>query len=176
MAGLSVRYATALFELAREKNELDASLPQAVFLRDTLKDPECKRVVSHPHISASEKMDFFKNAFSGSISEDLLGLVYLAVAKDRENYLVPALTAYIEMVNQYKRHTTAQVITASPLTESQQNALRASLSAKLNKHVDIEIKLDPSLIGGFTIYVDGFMIDSTLKKRFYDLKNELKAI
>jgi F-type H+-transporting ATPase subunit delta len=176
MAGLSVRYATALFELAKENGSLDESLPQAVFLRDTLKDPDCQRIVSHPHISAAEKMDFFNKTFAGYVNEDLLGLICLAVAKDRESFLVPALSAYIDMVNRYKRQTTAQVISASPLSEGQVNALKDMLSGKLDKKVDVTVKIDPNVIGGLTIYVDGFMVDSTLKKRFYDMEKELKAV
>jgi F-type H+-transporting ATPase subunit delta len=173
MAGLNVRYAAALFELEKESGTIDESLEQAVFLRDTLKDPDCRRVVSHPHISAAEKMEFFRSAFASSISENLLGMLYLAIEKDRENYLVPALSSYIGMVHRYKRRTTAQVTSAGPLNGEQVSALQKLLSAKLDKQVDVAVKVDPELIGGVSIYVDGYLIDRTLKKKLNDLKLNL---
>jgi F-type H+-transporting ATPase subunit delta len=175
MAGLSVRYATALFELAMESGTLDESFTQAVFLRDTLQDADCQRIISHPHISASEKIAFFNNAFAGSTHENLLGLIFLAIKKDRESYLVPALDDFIEMVNKHKLKTTAQVTSAVTLSDGQISALKAALSQKLNKQVDVVPKVDPDVIGGFTVFVDGYLIDRTLKKQFHDLKKTLSV-
>jgi F-type H+-transporting ATPase subunit delta len=176
MAGLSVRYATALFELTREVGNVDESLEQAIYLRDTLSDPDCKRVISHPHISEAEKIDFFKNAFEGKVDEHLLGMVYLAISKDRESHLVQAFTAYIDMVNAYKLKTVANVVSAVPLTEGQVASLINTLSKKLNKQVEVVMRIDPAVMGGLTVYVDGYLIDRTLKKQFSDLKKELKAV
>jgi len=176
MAGLSVRYATALFEIAMESGTVDETLPQAIFLRDTLKDPDCQKVIAHPHITTAEKMDFFDKAFAGSISEQLIGFLHLAIAKDRESYLVQALTDYIDMVNRYKQKTVAQVVSANALTDGQLSQLKASLSQKLNKQVDLEVKVNPGLMGGLTVFVDGYLIDRSLKKKFYDLKEDLKVV
>jgi F-type H+-transporting ATPase subunit delta len=59
------------------------------------------------------------------------------------------------------------------LNEGQIEALKEALSKKLDKQVDIEAKVDPAVIGGISVYVDGFLIDHTLTKRFQDLKKQL---
>jgi F-type H+-transporting ATPase subunit delta len=176
MAGLSTRYATAVFELEKERGTVNESLAQAIFLRDTLDEAECRKIVSHPHISAAKKMDFIKTAFAGNISENLLGMVYLAINKNRESFLVPALNSLIEMINEFESKTTAQVISAVALTEAQLSALKATLSTRLNKQVDIAAKIDPSVIGGFSVFVDGYLIDRTIKKQFNDLSKNLKIV
>jgi ATP synthase F1 delta subunit len=151
-------------------------LAQAILLRDTLMDEECGKIVSHPRIPVAKKMDFFKTAFTGSVSENLLGMVYLAINKSREGFLVPALDSLIKMINDYKSRTTAHVTSAVALTEAQLAALKTTLSAKLNKQVDIAAKVDPGLIGGFTVFVDGYLIDRTIKKQFNDLRKTLKVV
>jgi len=176
MAGLNVRYATALFELALESAAVDELFEQAVFLRDTLKDADCQRIISHPHISAAEKMDFFNKAFAGNINDNLMGLVFLAITKDRESFLVPSLMVFIDMVDRYKKKTTAQVVSAAPLSDGQIDDLKKTLGQKLNKQVDIVTKIDTSMMGGFSVYVDGYLVDRTLKKQFQELKKELKAV
>jgi F-type H+-transporting ATPase subunit delta len=176
MAGLSVRYATALFELTLAGNTVDESFDQAVFLRDTLKDADCQRVIAHPRIPEGEKIAFFENAFAGKVNNDLLGLVSLAIKKDRESILVSALTAYIDMVNRHKKRTTAYVTSASVLSEAQIAALEGSLTKKLDKQVSVVAKQNPKFIGGFTVFVDGYLIDRTLKKQLSDLKKDISAI
>ena len=176
MAGLSTRYATAVFELEKESGTVDESLAQAIFLRNTLNDAECSKIISHPHISAAKKIEFIKKAFTGNFSENLLGMVYLAINKNRESFLVPALDVLIEMINAYKLKTTAQVVSAVALTETQLSALKATLTKKLNKQVDIAAKVDPSVIGGFSVFVDGYLMDRTIKKQFSELNKKLKVV
>ena len=176
MAGLNVRYATALFQLTLESGNIDEMLQQAVFLRDTLKDPDFRQLVSHPHISKAEKTSLFNEAFAGSIHEHLLGFISLAVAKDRESILVMALTNYIDMLNRHKMRTTAQVVSAMALSDSQIEKLKSTLSKKLGKQVDIALKVDPRMMGGFSVYVDGILVDRTIKKQFSELRNELKVV
>jgi F-type H+-transporting ATPase subunit delta len=173
VAQLSNRYGLALFNLSVEQNRLDSNLEAAVFLRDTLKDPKCQSVITHPRITSPEKRAFFKNVFAGHIGADLLGFLYLAVNKNREAFIVPALTKFIEMARKHRRETTALVVSAVPLREGQVSALASLLSKKLVKKVDIAQKVDSSIIGGLYIQVDGFYIDRTIKSRLQDMKNSM---
>ena len=150
------------------------SLEQAIFLCDELQDPECQRIVSHPHISTANKCNFFKDAFSGAIYDHLLGFLYLVIEKNRESFLIPALKAFIKMGDRYYRKTTASVTSAIELDEGQISTLKDLLSKKLNKHVEVSLKVDPSVIGGLYILVDGYFIDRTIKKRLYDMKISIR--
>jgi len=174
MERLSILYASALFDLALEKDLIDDLLDQATVVRDTLQGEECQRILVHPHIPASQKHIFFKKAFAGHIHADLLGFLFLVVDKNREAYLVPALSELIEMIEHYKGKVTALVSFASALDEGQIMAMKGMLSQKLNKDVKVSLKVDPSVIGGPYIFVDGYYIDWTVRTRLRDLTVHMK--
>jgi len=174
VARVSNRYATALFELSMERGLLSEYLEQAVFLREALQDPDCQRVITHPKITMDEKRGFFDKAFAGNIYPDLMGFLCLTVAKNREQFIVPTLAAFIEMGRDHFRKTTAFVVSAVPLREDQVSVIAAKLSRKLDKQVDVSVKVDPSIIGGLYIQADGYFIDCTIKNRLHDIKVNLR--
>jgi len=174
MERLSILYASALFDLAIGHDALDEFLENALLLRDSLQDSECKRLLEHPHISAAEKHDLFKTAFGGRVHEDMLGFLFLAADKNREAFLLPALAELVEMIKRHKRIVTAKVLSATPLDDIQARELRVVLSEKLGKIVELSPKTDPSVIGGPYIFVDGYYIDWTVKKRLRDLTAYMK--
>ena len=174
MDKLSTIYASALFDIALQKNAVDDFLDQAVFLRESLSDQDFQSVLVHPQIAAAEKQEMFRKAFSEKIHEDLLGFMLLVADKNREAHLLPALNALIGNIERYNKKVTAKVLSAAPYDGKQAESLRVMLSKKLDKQVELDLKVDPSVIGGPFIYVDGYYIDWTVKKKIYDLKSSLK--
>jgi len=176
MERLSVIYASALFEIALEKNAVDDFLSQAIFLRDSLGDEEFQQVLIHPQISAAGKHEIFNKSFKGQIHDDLLGFLYLTADKNREAYLIPALKCLIGMIEKHKKIVTARVLSASAYDKEQSESLRKTLSTKLEKDIELDMKVDESLIGGPYIFVDGYYIDWTVKKRLRDLTKSLNEM
>jgi len=174
MDKLSTIYASALFDIALQKNVVDEFLDQANFLRDSLNDADFRHVLIHPQISAVEKQKIFRETFADKIHEDLLGFLFLVADKNREPYLMPALDTLIGLIERHNKIVTAKVLSASPYDDKQAESLRSILSEKLEKHVELDMKVDPSLIGGPFIFVDGYYIDWTVKKKLHDLKSSLK--
>lgn len=174
MAELNARYATALFELSKERGKTSEYLEQAVFLRETLNDGDCKRIISHPYITAAEKAKFLSEAFAQNLHEDMMGFLRLAIDKNREAYIVPSLDSLINMIHEEQRKTTAKVISPVPLTEEQIRSLAEVLSRKLDKEVDVSVRIDPSVIGGIHIQADGFFIDRTVRHMLKEMKLSLK--
>jgi len=70
--------------------------------------------------------------------------------------------------------TAAQVVSAVPLREDQLSALRELLNKKLDKTVTLSPRVDPALLGGLWIYVDGHVIDRSLKKQLRDITESIK--
>ena len=81
-----------------------------------------------------------------------------------------ALTDGAEQAEQ----ASAVVISAAALSEKQVAALETSLSAKLDKPVEISCRIDPSVIGGLRIHVDGFSLDRTVKRQLNDMKDNIQ--
>ena len=171
MAQLSNRYATAIFELAQERGALEEGLDQAVFLRDLLREDDVNMIITHPRIPGAEKKSFFDEAFKKHVNADLMGFLHLAVDKGREEYIVAILNDFIDMANAHLRKATAYVTAAFPLKQGQTAALAALLSRKLSKQVDISLKVDPKVIGGLYIQVDGYYMDRTIRTRLQEMKS-----
>ena len=183
MAQLSNRYAAAIFQLALARGDqegaeggLRESLNQALMLRDVMKEEECQTILTHPRISGTEKKSFLDEAFKNHVNVNLMGLLYLVVDKGREEFIVPILNEFIDMANTQLRKATALVVSAYPLKNEQRDQLAALLSRKLDKQVEIDVKVNPSVIGGLYIQVDGRYIDRTVKTRLLDLKEEMHEV
>ena len=73
-----------------------------------------------------------------------------------------------------EERTVASVISARELSERQSETLAALLSRKLHKPVELDLKTDPSLLGGLLIYVEGNLIDHTIKKHMQDMGNAIQ--
>ena len=174
MAKLDVLYATSVFELALQGGHVDEIYGQAELMHNTLSDSDCKKLLVHPHIANSEKLDFFGKIFGGKLHSYLMGLLHVAVAKNREAFVLPALAALIDMINRHNKKTTAVVLSPSKLEQKQIDELKSVLSKKLEKTVEIEVDVDESLIGGPFIRVDGYYIDQSVKKRLRDMAAGMK--
>ena len=174
MAELSALYADALFDIAMERGAADEFLEHSVFLRDTLRDDQCRRILVHPHISDKDKREFFRTALEGHIHADLLSFLYLVIDKNREAFFLPALTELIGRIERYQKKVTARVVSATALDNKQIAELKAILSKKLEKQVEVSCKVDPSLIGGPYIRADGYFIDRTVKTRLRDMTASMK--
>lgn len=171
------RYANALFELAQESNRIDRFDEEVKMVYGSINDnDEFRTVLNHPQLSAEEKMAMLENVFKDSVCEDILGLFHLVLRKNREAELIEILSVFIDKVREFKRITTAYVFSAKPLSENQLKEIEVKLSQNLNKQVNIEASVEPELIGGVRILVDGHVIDGTIKKQISELKKRLADI
>ena len=174
MAKLDVLYATSVFELALQSGQVDEISDHAELMLGVLKDSDCKKILLHPHISNAEKLEFFSGVFKGKLHEYLLGLLHVAVKKNREAFMIPALKALSDIIKRHQKKTTAIVLTATKLQKKQIDDIKKVLSKKLEKSVEVTVDVDESLIGGPFIKVDGYYIDQTVKKRLRDMAARMK--
>ena len=174
MAKLKARYANALFELSVENDTLKTDLEQAILIRDTLKNTDLERFLVHPHVPDAAKQQLFQNAFSEKISNQLMGFLYLMVRKNREALIVPALTEYIDRIKRRLGRIEAKVVSAKALTAEQIKSIRTILAQKIERQVELEASVDPDLIGGFYILVDGWIFDRTVRSGLDMMREHLK--
>ncbi|MGI5935871.1 MAG: ATP synthase F1 subunit delta [Oscillospiraceae bacterium] len=174
MAELKERYAYALYELALEKGELEKGLEQAAFVAGELKRSRSEEFLTHPNVPDSAKRELLDSLFSGKISDDLMGFLYLAVKNSHEAIILPALEAFMDMAKRHGGRMVAFVVSPAPLREEQILALRGLLARKLGREVDIQTQVDPALIGGFYVHVGSRLIDLTVRSRLNNMRENLK--
>lgn len=174
MDQLEKRYAHALLELSEENGTLKEDLAQVVMVREALSHADVEQFLVHPHIANAKKQALLKTTFSNRISEHLMGLLFLMIDKQREKTIIPALTAFVEAVNQKLGIVEARVVSAKALTEQEQSHIHSILKKRLNKTVSIQAAVDPDVLGGFYILVDGHVFDGTLRTELLRMKERLK--
>ena len=167
-------YADALFSIALEENALDAYEPEIKFIHDMFaNEPDFLAVMNHPQISSEEKFSIIENVYKGKVSDSILGMLALVFRKNRESSIMEILNLFVMKAKNHRNIVVADVASAVALNENQIKEIQGKLSKNLNKHVEVRATVDTSLIGGMKIFVDGKVIDGTVKKQINDVRNSL---
>lgn len=173
MAQIKDRYANALLRISLENDTIEDDLEQAVLIRDTVDDDDVQDFLVHPNIPDSAKCKFFQNVYKEKISKHMMGFLYLMIRKNREKHIVPALTEYIELANRHIGKVEAKVVSAKPLTQKQLDSIATLLSKSLDVTVTIDAQVDPDVIGGLYILVEGYIFDGTVRSQINKVKNRI---
>jgi F-type H+-transporting ATPase subunit delta len=177
-SGVAGRYATALFELAKDDAALDqvaADLTRFAEALDAFDD--LKRLVKSPTFSAEEQGRALAAILDKIQIEGLTKNFLLLVAKNRRLFATPDMTrAFRAMLARERGETSATVTAASKLTEAQVTALKQALQAALGKTVMLDEQVDPALLGGLVVKVGSRMVDTSLRTRLNSLKVAMKEV
>ncbi|TXH37542.1 MAG: F0F1 ATP synthase subunit delta [Rhodospirillaceae bacterium] len=176
--GLATRYAAALFELAEGKHQLDAVAADLAALAKMVADSaDLKRLINSPVLSRAEQGQamaaVLKAAGLGELTQKFIGLV----AQNRRLFAVPAMIkAFQKMLADKRGEMTAEVTAARPLTDAQQAAVSDAIKRVVGGKVAIDVKVDPSLLGGLIVRIGSRMIDNSLKTKLQKLQFAMKGV
>lgn len=176
-ASLGGRYATALFELAREAKALDAVEGSLAAVKAALAESaDFKALTVSPLIARADAKKAIAAA-AASMRLDATTTSFLGVlAENRRLAELPAiLRAFRTLLASHRGETTAEVTSAHPLDTSQQDALKQQLKTRLGRDVSIDLNVDPSLLGGLVVRIGSQMIDSSIRTRLNTLANAMKG-
>lgn len=168
------RYATALLELAKEREEVEDILEDIQFIQNTLEGSrELVVFLKSPVVNYDDKIGALEKIFFDDLSEATKLFIKLMARKDRINILDQIAEAFVEKYKEYAGIITVQVFVARELSEEQQESLHSQLEEKTQKKVDMEITVDESLKGGMAIRVNDTVIDGTVKHKLEELEESL---
>ena len=176
VSGMAGRYATALFDLARDENAIDAVKADLERFDALLAEsPDLTRLVRSPVFPADEQLQalaaVLDRAGIGGIAAKFLKFV----TTNRRLFTVrDMIKAYRGLVATYKGEATAEVTVAETLKDDHLDALRAALKAVSGKDVDLAIKVDPAIIGGLVVKLGSRMVDSSLRTKLNSIKHAMK--
>ena len=176
--GVPGRYASALFDLAKESGALDKVAGELRTFQGMLdQSPDLQRLVRSPVFSAEDQTRALAAVLAKSgvtgLTANFLGLI----AKNRRLFIVSdVIKGYRSLLARHRGEVEAEVTSAVPLSESQLTALRASLKASLGKDVTVSANVEPSLLGGLVVKVGSRMVDSSIKTKLNSLKNAMKEV
>ena len=176
--GIAGRYATAIFELAKEGDALAALENDIATLGTALKESADFRDVINSPVYSREDQGAAVSAIADAagLSGTLKNTLGLMAAK-RRLFVLPQLVAALErMISDEKGEVEADVTSAQPLTDEQRAKLAETLKARVGKDVKLNTAVDESLIGGLVVKVGSRMIDTSIRSKLAALKNTMKEV
>jgi F-type H+-transporting ATPase subunit delta len=178
VAGVAGRYATALFDLAKDEGALDAIAGDLNRFDEMLSaSKDLERLVRSPVFSADDQ----GRALAALLAK--AGLTQLAInffkllAANRRLFVVrDVIKGYRALLARERGEASAEVTSAHPLSDQQMTELKAALKATAGREVRIETRVDPSILGGLIVKLGSRMIDSSLKTKLTNLKFAMKEV
>ena len=176
-ASLAGRYATALFELAREAKAIDSVGNSLAMLKAALaQSADFAALTTNPLISRDAASKAVA-AVAKQMKLDALTAKFLGVlAQNRRLAKLGAVIAAFNMLAaNHRGEATAEVTSAHPLDAAQVAALKKQLKTKVGRDVAVDLKVDPAILGGLVVRIGSQMIDSSIRTRLNTLAHAMKG-
>jgi F-type H+-transporting ATPase subunit delta len=176
-SGMAGRYANALFELALEDKAVD-KVKKDLEQFDGLiaKNPSLARLVRSPVFGADEQLRALDAILDKAGIKGLAANFLRVITTNRRLFGVHDMArAYRALVARHKGEVSAQVTVADKLSEKNLTALKSALkSVTGGKDIDLEVKVEPAIIGGLIVKLGSRMIDSSLRTKLNAIKFAMK--
>ncbi|HEV8406539.1 MAG TPA: F0F1 ATP synthase subunit delta [Sphingomicrobium sp.] len=176
-ASLAGRYATALFELARDQKQIDSVGKSLDALSQALLDSkDFNELVTSPLVSREEAGRAFA-ALAPQLGLDPVTTNFLGVLarNGRKKVLLAVIRAFGRLAAEHRGEATAEVVTARPLSDEQLASLRQQLRARAGREVNIDASVDHSLLGGIVVKLGSQQIDASIRTKLNRLAQAMKG-
>ena len=176
-ASLAGRYASALFDLARDQRKIDAVGRSLDALASALVDSkEFGELVASPLVSRDEAGKAFA-AIAPQIGLDPITANFLGVLarNGRKGELRNVIRAFRRLAAEHRGEVTADVTTARPLNDDQLAALKSQLRTRAGRDVAIDATVDPGILGGIVVKLGSQQIDASIRTKLNRLASAMKG-
>lgn len=175
MMETSKEYASALFSLAAEENMLEeVSKGLSLVLSQFRENPGYADLLASPNIPLTDRLGAIDEAFSDSVCEYVVSFLKILCQKDGIRSVYKIILDFDELYRASQGIATARVISAVPLKSEQKAKLKAKLEAMCGKTVVMECIHSSAVLGGMIVYVDGRVLDGSLRRRLRDIKEVIE--
>jgi len=177
ISGMAGRYATALFELALDNKAVDA-VKKDLDQFDALiaGSADLHRLVRSPVFGADEQLKALSAILAKAGITGLAANFLRVIITNRRLFAVhDMIRAFRALVAKHKGEVTAQVTVAEKLSDKNLDALKSALkSVTGGKDIELDVKIDPAIIGGLVVKVGSRMVDSSLRTKLNSIKFAMK--
>jgi F-type H+-transporting ATPase subunit delta len=176
VSGVSGRYATALFELARDERCIDTVKADLDGFEVMLtENPDLMRLVRSPVFSTEEQLRALTAVLGrAGISGVTANFLKVLTANRRLFAVADVIRAFTALVAKFRGEATADVTVAESLSDRNLDALKTALKSVTGKDVSLNVKVDPSIIGGLVVKLGSRMVDSSLRTKLNSIKHAMK--
>jgi F-type H+-transporting ATPase subunit delta len=177
ISGMAGRYATALFELALENKVVDAvKIDLDQFDALVADSADLNRLVRSPVFDADEQLKALSAILAKAGIGGLAANFLRVITTNRRLFAVrDMIRGYRALVARHKGEVMAQVTVAEKLSDTHLDALKSALkSVTSGKDIDLDVRIDPAIIGGLIVKVGSRMVDSSLRTKLNSIKLAMK--
>jgi F-type H+-transporting ATPase subunit delta len=178
VSGMAGRYATAVFELAREENAIDRVMADLDrFDSLVAESSDLLRLVRSPVFAAEEQQRALAAVLDRAGISGIAANFLRLVTANRRLFAVRDMTRALRaLVARHKGEVTAHVTVAERLADKHLEALKDALKAVTGKDVTLDVAVDPAIIGGLVVKVGSRMVDTSLKTKLNSIKHAMKEV
>ena len=176
MTEIAKEYGTALFSLAMEEGKTEE---YAEALRTVLgifeQNPEYLSLLSGPSIPLGERLSSLREVFASALPVHVLSYLSLLCEKGRISCFGESAEEYFALLNASRNRSNAVVTSAVALTDGEKDQLRRKLEVLRGGTVQMTFSVDPSLLGGVVVEMDGKVLDGSLRHRLREVKEVMSV-
>jgi F-type H+-transporting ATPase subunit delta len=171
---LARRYAGALFDLALEKTVLpDIHEELLSFLELLNKNQDFRLFFNAQDVSNQQKADVVGKVLDHQASERFRNFLYVLLRKGRAEIYPTVVAEFTRLVDKYNKRIHATTTTAVALDEGLRSRLKSALDSMFSADVGITNNVDPAILGGIIVQVEGRILDGSLQNQLQRLKKSM---
>ncbi len=177
-SGVAGRYASALFDLAKEADALDSISQDLQGLKTLLNDSDdLSDLVTSPLYSREQQGAAMDAVLDAAGAQDLTRRFLGVVIQNRRLFvLADIIDAYRDLLASHRGEMSAEVVSPRPLSDAQLEALPRVLADVLRSDVVVDASVDETLLGGLVVRVGSRMIDSSLRTKLENMQLAMKGV
>ena len=167
-------YGQSLYDLASSENLADDILCQMQTVRQLFtENPDYVRLLTEPSIPKKQRLALLDEAFGSDMQPYLLNFLKILVENGMVRDFGGCCRRYTALYNADRGIAQAEVTSAVPLSGQQLERLRAKMEEISGKKIQLQPKVDPSVLGGLRVSLEGKLLDGTVKGRLDDLRRKV---
>ncbi len=176
--GIAARYATAVYDLAKEAKKVKAIETDLNALSDVMATSGDFNALINSPVYSRDEQGAAIGALAAKMSlSPIMSNTLALMAQKRRLFVLPQLVQSLrDIIAEDKGELTADVTSAKALTKTQADKLAKTLKARMGKTVTINATVDESLIGGLVVKVGSKMIDTSIRSKLNSLQNAMKEV
>jgi len=166
-------YAQAAFDIAKANNDLSNWSDMLAAAAMVASDTNMAEAIDSPHVNDNDVVTLFLDVCGDKLNNEGKNFVRVLSENKRLNILSEIGNAFEQFRADAEGTLDAEVITAFPLSDTQQQNIVAGLKKRLGRDISLTTRVDDTLIGGAIIRAGDMVIDGTVTRRLEDLTHSL---
>jgi F-type H+-transporting ATPase subunit delta len=167
------RYAEAAFQVAERDGTVDAWRRELQDAATIIAVPAIGHTLADPSVALETRHATVEETFARVASRPVLNLIQLMLRRGRIEDLPHVAAEFRRLDNVRQGITIATATSAAPLSADDLAALTHRLEAFTGGKIELDVKVDPSLLGGLVVQVGDRLIDGSVRGRLERLRNQL---